>query len=85
MDEILYLVLKINGGKIQLLKEEMLVCLSVGYQLRQTVGYYLVIVSIKPVIELGICGKLDDQEYERLVFLLSHLEWELCLSDTGLG
>lgn len=85
MDEILYLIFKISGGKIQQLNGEMLVYLSVGYQLRQTVGYYLVIVSIIPVIELGICGKLDGQEYERLVFLLSHLEWELCLSDTGWG
>lgn len=63
----------------------MLAYLSVGHQLRQAMGYYLVIVSIIPVIELGICGKFDDQEYERLVFLLLHLECKLCLSDTGLG
>ena len=81
MDEILYLIFKSNGGKIQQLNEEMLVYLSIGYQLRQTVGYYLVIVSIIPVIELGICGKLHGQEYEKLGFLLLHLEWEcVCLT-----
>lgn len=85
MNGILYLIFKINGGKLQQLNEEMLVYLSIGYQLRQTVGYYLVILSIIPVIKLGICGKLDGQEYERLVFLLLHLEWELCLSGTRLG
>lgn len=85
MDKILYLIFKISGCKIQQLNEEMLVYLSVGYQLRQTVGYYLVIVSLIPVVELGIYGKLHGQKYERLGFLLLHPEWELCLSDTGLG